>query len=143
MRTRIIVLEDDESSRRLLSMLLQVRGYEVISAAAPNSCPLYADLNAPCPHEYPCGDFLLTDNRMPRMTGLELIARQEQRGCKGIVRNKAVISGTWETHELETAEQLGCKTFSKPYRLVDILNWLNEREKTLAPDRKLARLDEL
>jgi len=143
MRQRIIVLEDDEGSRKLLSMLLQNRGYEVVSATEPVLCPLYTDLHANCTHEFACGDFLLTDNRMPRMTGLEFVARQQERGCKGVVHNKAVISGTWSDKELETAAQLGCKVFTKPYQLVDILKWLDEREKTLAPDRKLIELGEI
>lgn len=141
MRPRIIVLENDEEARKLLGLLLQRRGYEIVSAAEPSLCPLYTDLGAPCSHEFPCGDFLLTDNRMPRMTGLEFIARQGERGCKGVVHNKAVISGTWTNLELQTASQLGCKVFTKPYQLADILAWLSERQKRIPPDRKLSNLD--
>ena len=139
-RRRVIVLEDEDGSRKLLSQLLEQRGYEVISASEPLNCPLYTDLNSMCTHEFPCGDFLLTDNRMPRMTGLQFIARQGERGCKGVVHNKAVISGTWNEQELADAEGLGCKTFSKPYRITEILHWLEERGKNLPPDRKLAML---
>jgi len=143
MRPRIIIFEDDESTRNLLSLLLKLRGYEVASAAEPMGCPLYLDLNSNCNHNYPCGDFLLTDNRMPRITGLEFIERQGKRGCKGVVHNKAVISGTWEDHELETAVQLGCKIFTKPYRIIDILSWLEEQGKKLSPDRLLTDLNDL
>jgi len=142
MRPRIIILEDEEGSRKLLSLLLMRRGYEVVSASEPNLCPLYADLDTFCSHEFPCGDILLTDNRMPRMTGLQFIARQQERGCKGVVHNKAVISGTWRAQELETATRLGCKVFSKPYQIDEIFHWLDEREQTLSPERKLTALDE-
>jgi CheY-like chemotaxis protein len=143
MRPRIFVIEDDESSRRLLTLVLESRGYEVLSAAEPGLCPIYTDPNARCTHEFACGDFLLTDNRMPRMTGLEFVARQSERGCKGVVHNKAVFSGTWNAEEKETALRLGCKTFTKPYDTGAIFHWLQEREKTLPPDRKLAALSEL
>lgn len=140
MTPRIIVLEDDEQSRQALSRVLEQRGYEVVSAAEPLGCCLYTDLESPCTHEFPCGDFLLTDNRMPGMTGLEFIARQKERGCKGVVHNKAILSGTWEDWELESARQLGCQVFTKPCTLQEILRWLEEREATLAPDRRLTDL---
>jgi len=143
MRPRIIVLEDDEGSRKLLSLLLQQRGYEVVSASEPLGCPLYSDLDSACRHQFACGDFLLTDNRMPRMTGLQFIARQNERGCKGVVHNKAVISGTWGEDELATAEKLGCQIFTKPYRLADIFSWLNECGKTIPLDRQLEDMGKL
>jgi len=143
MRPRIIVFEDDTDTRNLLSLVLQGRGYEVISAAEPLGCPLYTDLDANCNHDHACGDFLLTDNRMPRMTGLQFVARQGVRGCKGVVHNKAVASGTWSEDEKWAAEQLGCKVFSKPYKLADIFSWLDERERQIQPGRKLADLGQL
>ncbi len=99
MRPRIIVFEDDEASRNLLTLVLERRGYEVISSPDPTLCPIYSNLGESCPHEDACGDFLLTDNRMPRMTGIDFVEVQSQRGCKGIVKNKAVISGTWSPEE--------------------------------------------
>ena len=143
MHPRVIILEDDEDSRRILAMVLERRGYEVVSAAEPLICPLYTDLDARCTHEFPCGDFLLSDNHMPRMTGLQFVARQKERGCKGAVRNKAILSGTWELLELETAARLGCKVFTKPYNLDDIFHWLRDRLEGLAPGRKLTALEDL
>jgi len=143
MHPRVIILEDDEDSRRILAMVLERRGYEVVSAAEPLSCPLYTDLDARCTHEFPCGDFLLSDNHMPRMTGLQFVARQKERGCKGAIRNKAILSGTWDLQELETAARLGCKVFTKPYNLNDIYRWLMERRKKLPAGRKLTALGDL
>lgn len=142
MQLRIIVLEDDPSTRGLLTQVLEHCGHEVISAPEPLSCPIYADLDGRCNHLYACGDILLTDNRMPRMTGLEFIARQGERGCKGVVHNKAVFSGTWQQEELETAERLGCKVFNKPFQLSDILGWVVERGQTIAPNRRLDCLEQ-
>jgi len=143
MQLRIIVLEDDPSTRKLLTGALSRLGHQVISAAEPLICPLYTDIEARCTHEHACGDILLSDNRMPRMTGLEFVARQCVRGCKGVVHNKAVVSGSWRADELAEAERLGCKVFSKPYRLADILDWIDERGQSILPDRKLADLGAL
>ena len=141
MKPRVIVFEDDETSRQLLTMVLERRGYEVISSSDPTICPIYSNLEESCPHEDACGDFLLTDNRMPRMTGLDFVEAQNRRGCKGIVNNKAVISGTWTQLEREKAETLGCKIFCKPYSLAELLEWLDEQEKKIPPDRKLVALN--
>ena len=141
MKPRIIVFEDDEVNRKLIALVLEQKGYEVISSADPTICPLYSNLEETCPHEDACGDFLLTDNRMPRMTGLDFVEAQSRRGCKGVVKNKAVVSGSWSPAEREKAENLGCKIFSKPYRIAEILEWLAEQEKKIPSDRKLAVLD--
>ncbi len=141
MKYRVIVIEDDASCRMLLTAILEQRGYEVLSFSDPCACPLYVDPQCECLHEHACGDFLVTDNRMPKMTGLEFVDRQENRGCKGIIHNKAVISATWNTEELSKAESLGCKVFSKPYDLAQIEQWLDEREKEIPRDRKLVAFD--
>jgi CheY-like chemotaxis protein len=118
-----------------------MRGYEVVSADNPTACPVYGDMTADCPHEFACGDILITDNQMPYMTGLEFVQRQTQRGCKGVVHNKAVTSAYWADDDLQRADRLGCKVFKKPFDLVEINQWLDEREKNIAQDRQLIELD--
>jgi len=137
MRPRAIIFEDDDTLRELLASILYEKDYEVISASSPMGCPIYEDLTALCPHEFACGDFLITDNHMPAMTGLEFVQAQEQRGCKGVVRNKAVMSACWADNELKLANDLGCKVFKKPFSVAEIDNWLVEREKLIPHDRKL------
>lgn len=141
MKPRAIVFEDDDTLRDLLSKMLHKRGYVVISAGSPMGCPVYEDLTALCPHEFACGDFLITDNHMPAMTGLEFVQAQEQRGCKGVVHNKAVMSACWTESELNLANYLGCKVFNKPFSIAEINSWLDEREKRIPHDRKLDDLD--
>ena len=140
MDLRIIVFEDDDAIRQSLTLLLRKNGYEVISASDPTICPVYSTREESCSHEDACGDFLLTDNHMPNMTGLEFIEAQSQRWCKGIIANKAVMSGTWSSEEREKAEKLGCKIFTKPFRIEEIIEWLDERKILIPPSRKLAVL---
>lgn len=140
MRKRVIVVDDDKHCRELLSLILKQNGYEVISLTEPMACPLYADLASQCPHEDVCGDFLLTDNRMPRMSGLQFVELQQARGCKGVVRNKAIISASWTDEELQCAEQMGCQVFRKPYDIECVLTWLKERGRLIPPGRKLVAM---
>ncbi len=142
MKPRAIVIEDDNASRALVTMLLEQKGYEVLSFSDPTACPVYTDPETPCPHEDACGDFLLTDNQMPNMTGLDFVESQCRRGCKGMVSNKAIFSGTWNAGELGKAEELGCKVFRKPYDLKEVSDWLDEQLKTVPPDRKLVVFDQ-
>lgn len=141
MRPRIVVFEDDAAFRKLITLILQQEGYEVVSAADPTLCPLYTKPEQECPHEEACGDFLLTDNRMPHMSGLEFVACQSRRGCKGVMANKAVISANWSPEDLARAAELGCKIFRKPFKLEEILAWIEERKPHLSPARKLVSLD--
>lgn len=137
MQLRAIVIDDDEACRLLLVQMLKRRGYEVFSLPSPEACPVFKDSECTCPKDAACGDFLLTDNQMPGITGLEFVARQVQAGCKGDVSNKAVLSGTWSQEELWQAQQLGCKVFDKPYRTGEIEAWLDAREKLIPEDRRL------
>lgn len=137
MKFRAIVIDDDQSCRSLLAMFLRQRGYEVICLPDPTACPLFEDEECTCLQEEVCGDFLLSDNRMPGMTGLEFVDRQMRGGCKGSVANKAVLSGSWQSAELEEADRLGCQVFHKPYQIQEIIAWLDRRERFIPADRKL------
>lgn len=137
MKLRAIVFEDDRNCQKLISLLLEQKGYEVMVFSGALACPLFSDAECTCPTEASCGDFLLTDNRMPGMTGLDFVESQTHRGCKGIVGNKAIFSATWTTQELARAELLGCKIFRKPFDLREISRWLEERERVIPPARKL------
>ncbi len=134
---RAIVFEDNPSCRDVLSLILRKRGYEVISFSEPLECPLYLDPECTGPQKHAFGDFLITDQRMPRMTGLEFLESQTKRGCQGCVSNKAIISATWTTEEIDKAENLGCKVFRKPFNIDELSQWLDEREKHIPKNRKL------
>ena len=110
MKLRAFVFDDNDMLRKTISSVLESRGYEVFSYSEPLLCPVY--LARKCPHDYPCVDVLITDLRMPNMTGLDFIENQMAKGCKGMVKNKAVMSGAWTEVQLEQAKRLGCKSSS-------------------------------
>lgn len=141
MKLRIIVLDSDESLRNLLSVIAQKKGHEVIAQSEPITCPIYTESESNCPQDHPCGDLLIVDNRMTKMSGLKLIEKQMEGGCKGATRNKLVLSTSANTEEeIQFADRIGCKILRKPFRIEEITKWIDEREKEIAPDRKLAVL---
>jgi CheY-like chemotaxis protein len=140
MKLRAVVIDDNEQVRSVISSIMELRGYEVLSSPEPPACPVYLDSECKCPYEYECMDILITDQRTPRMTGLDFIENQARNGCKAIVKNKAVISGNWTDEELEQAKSLGCQVFNKPFKVEEIAKWLDECEKRINPNRKLAEV---
>jgi len=141
MLSRVILIEDEDLLRDALERAFKRRGYEVISVSGPTFCPAFMNSESACTAEQPCGDFILTDNNMPDMSGLDFIARQREKGCKGAVSNVAVMSACWDEEELLKAQELGCKIFQKPLDLKEVLAWLDANKQTLNPDRELIPLN--
>ncbi len=137
MRLRALVFDDDEKIRSLLTLILESRGYTVLSFPDPTCFSPFREAVCPCPPDHVCCDILITDNVMPNMKGLDFISERIRNGCRGIVRNKAVMSGTWSAVDLAYARSLGCRVFEKPFSVGEILGWLDECEKRTDPSRKL------
>jgi len=135
MKIRCFLFEDDERVRALLLQILESRGYEVLSFSDPELCPMYGASACPCNPEETCGDIIISDVKMPNVTGLGFVDRQKEIGCK--INNVALISGAWSDFDLEHAQKLGCKTFQKPFILDELNEWLNECEKGVDPNRIL------
>ncbi|MDA8098481.1 MAG: response regulator [Nitrospiraceae bacterium] len=128
MRTRRVILFDDEQTvLDLLKLVFDLRGYEVLTFREPVICPLYIDSSA-CAKLNPCCDVLITDHRMPRMKGLDLLREQTRRGCKLDIRNKALISGYLSAAETEEVRTLGAAWFQKPFELDEISRWVDSCE---------------
>lgn len=131
MEIRTLLLEDEPAVRSLLEAVLTERGHKVYGYDTPLNCPFIPIDGSTCDKECSCVDFILTDNKMPGMTGLEFIKLQFERGCKLGPHNKAIFSGAWQPDELEQARQLGCSTFTKPFNLSEFCQWLAAGEQQL------------
>lgn len=119
---KIVLIEDEKLIRTTLEIYFRKLGFEVAVAGEPE-CPLYRG-EGECQHEFPCADFLIVDNNLPRMSGLAFIREQTLRGCKAMAPMKAVMSGDWNNEELQLAMQLGCRIFTKPFDLQEFRDWL-------------------
>jgi CheY-like chemotaxis protein len=126
-KRRAIIYDDDLILLSMLKRFFEMRGYEVISYQEPVLCPVYNDA-ARCDHRAPCADIMLTDYRMPVMTGVDLLRAQETRGCTILARNKAVISGFLNDEAHAQVRSLGYEFFDKPLELESIGMWLDECE---------------
>jgi CheY-like chemotaxis protein len=140
MRLRIIVVDDEEVIRDVLKDFFTALGHEVLTSTEPLTCPIYTGGECPCAPGEVCGDFLITDNRMPRMSGIQFIQNQIRAGCKGITANKAIMSASFTDDELEQVRRLECRVFLKPFSLAEIEKWVNENRKNIDPDRRLRDL---
>ena len=141
MKLRIIVLDMDKSTRDLITIIAQRKGHEVLAFSEPVVCPLYSDLECCCAQDHVCGDLMIIENRMSKMSGLNLIKKQLEGGCKGAAQNKLVLSATARRKEaLSFAKELGCFIIMKPFRLEEISKWIDECEKKIDPNRRLAEL---
>lgn len=126
-----LVFDDDIFFRNFLTETLTDLNLQVTTFSAHSD--FLSRINADCSsgESLPCPDFILTDNQMPGMTGLEFVKQIMLMGCKISYQNIAIISGRWTEDEMEEAQQLGCKVFQKYNSPDQIRAWIEEAtEKT-------------
>ena len=136
MRIRALVFEDDPVIRAHVCQILHRRGYEVFAFSEPGLCPLQQAPACQCAGGQYCGDIVISDIQMPRMTGLKFLQDQRQKGCQ--VKHVALMSGAWSEADLAYARQMGCHTFRKPFSSEEINRWLTACERQIDPNRLLS-----
>ncbi|NPU97670.1 MAG: response regulator [Candidatus Omnitrophica bacterium] len=136
MNIRAFVFDEDPQIRSLLERVLREQGYEVFTFSNPSLCPLYETHQCICPLNHACSDIVITDLKMPMISGLDFVKSQKDKGCK--IQNVALMSSSWSGEDAKTAEQLGCRLFTKPFSLAEIKAWLRDCEKRTDPHRELA-----
>jgi DNA-binding NtrC family response regulator len=116
---RILVIDDDNQTRRMLRLALERAGYEVIEARNGRE-------GVQCYQATPT-DLIITDVLMPGMEGIEAIVelQRERTDVKIIAISGGGYMGTLTF--LEIAEQAGaCRTFEKPFTLRELLAAVHE-----------------
>ena len=92
MPTKILVVEDDSETREFITVMLELRDYEVITAKNGLEGIIKASLEQP--------DLVVTDLGMPGVNGIDLIKQLRSRSeCAGIPI--LVITG----YDMETANE--------------------------------------
>lgn len=143
MSIRILLFEDDDDLRQLVSAFLNGQGYEVLAFASPLACAMIAQGKCQCPRENSCADILITDMHMPGMSGLELIQFQAQRGCHAPAENKLVLSSALTPGLESELRSLGCRMLRKPFRLSELLEVVKDCAASIDPGRRLTPLEAL
>ena len=135
-KIRVILLDDNELIRSLMSTVLESRGYEVFKFATPAICPLQKKPACNCTDTSRCADILLSDLGMPSVSGIEFIKNQKAKKCK--TPYIAMMSGNWPKEDVTIARKLGCKIFNKPFNISEMEEWLDYVEKNIDLDPELS-----
>jgi len=142
-KPRVIIFDDEPSLLELLEICFAKWGYEVFSYQEPVVCPLNGSSAANvssagrCESPAPCADLVISDFRMPQMTGLELFQLQAQKVCKVDRKMKAIMSGHSDGELAKQCARLGYRFFEKPFSCSDLTAWLSKCEKNFDLSRQL------
>lgn len=110
---RVLVLEDDDTLREMFSCILASLGYKVDSAGDGEAgWQRFCQSDGASPESY---DLLITDNNMPRLSGIDLVKRLRLTGIHvPIILVSSAIPE--EAHLLDLAAIL-----SKPFAMEELL----------------------
>lgn len=144
-RPRVIIFDDEPIILDVFRMFFEARDYEVMTFKEPLVCPIYGS-GRECHRLSPCGDIIISDYRMPRMNGADLLREQQLLGCRVTQLNKALISGDAPAADVQSIVELGMSFFQKPVDFRELGLWVDGCERRmdltvpLAVKRREARL---
>ena len=126
-KLNVFVFEDEAVLAILIEKVLLHAGHEVRVFPRPTSCPVFKDHGMQCSQNCRCADVIISDFQMPGMTGLDFFKLQRKRGCKLVDKNKALMSGSPLIKEMKhEIDDLGCHLIGKPFKMADLLTWVDE-----------------
>lgn len=123
---RAVIFDDNDLFVMAIARIFKSNNIQVKSYPSP--C-LYFCIKSEidtCPVPTACADFLLTDQLMPEMTGLELLNRIKHMQCKIPDSRKAIISANWAKETLEEAKQLSINVFNKFDAKKQLSRWIEQ-----------------
>lgn len=122
---KALVVDDDVYCLSITSEFFRFKGFDVTAKLRPSCSATQQELDI-CIVEEPFYDVVISDNRMPGMTGLEFFELIDQKGCYVPASRKALLTGDMTQAEYDKALERGYKVFQKPCSL-DLLDaWLSE-----------------
>ena len=121
-----IVFDDNDLFCHIATRILKDKSINVATYSSPIEYFCSRPGIDSCPAVTPCVDFLITDNKMQDMTGLEFLNRLNQLECKIPNCRKAIISGDWTDDDLKIAKQLTTNVFEKFDAKERIPAWIDE-----------------
>lgn len=136
---RIFVFDDEPAITRLFDLILSPKGHSVHTFHDPSFCEVYQTQHQ-CQQDSPCADVIIADIMMPYMNGIDLLQLQLDRGCKLPAANRALMSAKVDRKQKAAVKALGCHFIRKPFRLVEIKEWVDECAKRIIYDRQLDKL---
>lgn len=137
-RLRIIIIDDSPTMTRMLEAALSRLGHQVMTFTDPSICPAVKKPDCDCPQEFPCADIIISDFMMPGMNGIDFFRRQRENGCKALDANKALMSGVITPQMQKAIAELGCHFIKKPFKIKEVVRWVEECAGRIEEDRVLA-----
>ena len=117
---RILVVDDEDDLRTLLSHVLTSRGYIITSASDGEEAISILKMNT--------FDLALLDIQMPNMNGIQVL-KYINENCP--TTSAIMLTGYADLKHAMEAKEYGAKDFiGKPYKLEDILNTIERVLKT-------------
>ncbi|NLE87278.1 MAG: sigma-54-dependent Fis family transcriptional regulator [Myxococcales bacterium] len=115
---RVLVADDEENLRLVLKTLLKRNGYEVETASSGEEALALVESFGP--------DFVLTDVRMPRMGGLDLLSTLKAKGNEATV----IVMSAYGSNDLaiEAMKSGAYDYVSKPFKPDEIVLTLKKAE---------------
>ena len=132
---RVMIVDDEESMRHMLTILLEREGYECIAFANPVAA--LGALDSPKPVEV---DFILSDIKMPKLDGFGFLEELKKRGAKQTV----IMMSAYGTMDLaiECLKHGAYDYVSKPFKTDEVVMALRkamERESLRRENSRLRR----
>ncbi len=119
MARRILIVEDDEKSRRLLSDVLAYHGYEIAAAASGEEGLRAAEARAP--------DAALLDIQLPGISGFDVLAALREPGRCGALLPVIAVTASVMEQDRKKILAAGFDAFvSKPVNIRDLLATLDQ-----------------
>lgn len=101
---RVLVAEDDDAMRALLTQVLTRAGHQVVAVEDGFELSDYVELTAARGGPLPAPDVILSDVRMPGRSGLDVLARARAAGLSCPV---VLLSAFADAQTREAARRLG------------------------------------
>ena len=119
---KILVADDDSDMRELVSHILQVKNYQVVSVATADEARQQAIKEPP--------DLIVMDIGMPDMDGLTAIWKLRE--TKTLAEIPIVILSAFDSYDLRAeAASAGCQAYiTKPFEVSDFLLVIERALKT-------------
>ncbi len=117
-KRKVLIVDDEESVRHMLSILLKKEGYDIETAASANSA-----IDKMGKESY---DFILSDIRMPQMDGIKFLKKINKTNSSQIV---IIMSAYGNVDTAIEAMKLGAYDYiSKPFKPDEVLLTLKKAE---------------
>jgi DNA-binding response OmpR family regulator len=116
----ILVIDDNDDIRGLLSLVLQKEGYEVLEAAGGSEALIKINESKP--------DLILLDVMMPGLSGLEVLATIRESKEKKISEVPVIMITAKSTiDDIDAAIELGANSYIvKPFRPANLVEKVSE-----------------